>query len=158
MSKLTLRALTPDRTLIDREVDYVLLRACEGDMGILPGHQPCTVLLADGVMRAYVEKKEVDSLMIMGGFATVKDDRVVVLSNLAERPDRFQQLLEDLERERLENAKIEERSELEINRAQSALRRALVGNEGSSYAILKGNEDQTSEKPEDGEGDEEEGS
>lgn len=148
MSKLHLKALTPDRTLLEEEVDYVLLRAYEGDMGILPGHQACTVLLADGVMRAYVEKKEVDSLMIVGGFATVQDDTVVILSSLAERPEKFEQMLADLEQQRLENAKIEEKSELEIQRAQTALRRALVGKEGSSYAILKGNEDQSTEKPE----------
>ena len=138
---LTLKVLTPDRTVLARGVDEVILRTCEGDLGILPGHEPCSVLLDYGVLRAYDGKDQVEVIAVMRGFATVRDNEVVVLSAVAERPDRIEALLEDMERQRTESKRREERFDLEITRAETALRRALVGMDISSHAILRGNEE-----------------
>lgn len=141
---LRLRVLTPTRTVLDQEVDFVLLRTKEGDMGVLHGHEPSAVLLDIGVLRAYVDKKQTDILAVMGGFATVRDNQVTVMSDIAEPPDKIEAAIARRERERAENQLREQGADLEMRRAESALRRTLVQMDVSSYAIIKGKE----EKPE----------
>jgi len=129
--------LTPDRTVLSRAVDQVILRTSEGDLGILPGHEPCSVILDYGVLRAYDGKNQADVIAVMRGFATVRDNEVVVLSAVAERPDQIEALLEDMERQQVENKRREERFDIEIIRAEIAMRRALVGMDISSHSILR---------------------
>jgi len=133
--------LTPDRTVLSRAVDQVILRTSEGDLGILPGHEPCSVILDYGVLRVYDGKNQADVIVVMRGFATVQDNEVVVLSAVAERPDQIEALLEDMERQQVENKRREERFDIEIIRAEIAMRRALVGMDISSHAILRGNKE-----------------
>jgi len=129
--------LTPDRTVLSRAVDQVILRTSEGDLGILPGHEPCSMILDYGVLRAYDGKNQADVIAVMRGFATVRDNEVVVLSAVAERPDQIEALLEDMERQQVENKRREERFDIEIIRAEIAMRRALVGMDISSHSILR---------------------
>lgn len=136
-NSLTLRVLTPDRTVLSRAVDQVILRTSEGDLGILPGHEPCSMILDYGVLRAYDGKNQADVIAVMRGFATVRDNEVVVLSAVAERPDQIEALLEDMERQQVENKRREERFDIEIIRAEIAMRRALVGMDISSHSILR---------------------
>lgn len=140
-NSLTLRVLTPDRTVLSRAVDQVILRTSEGDLGILPGHEPCSMIMDYGVLRAYDGKNQADVIAVMRGFATVRDNEVVVLSAVAERPDQIEALLEDMERQQVENKRREERFDIEIIRAEIAMRRALVGMDISSHAILRGNKE-----------------
>ena len=140
-NSLTLRVLTPDRMVLSRAVDQVVLRTCEGDLGILPGHEPCSMIMDYGVLRAYDGKNQADVIAVMRGFATVRDNEVVVLSAVAERPDQIEALLEDMERQQVENKRREERFDIEIIRAEIAMRRALVGMDISSHAILRGNKE-----------------
>jgi len=129
--------LTPDRTVLSRAVDQVILRTSEGDLGILPGHEPCSMIMDYGVLRAYDGKNQADVIAVMRGFATVRDNEVVVLSAVAERPDQIEALLEDMERQQVENKRREERFDIEIIRAEIAMRRALVGMDISSHSILR---------------------
>jgi len=123
--------------VLSRAVDQVVLRTCEGDLGILPGHEPCSVILDYGVLRVYDGKNQADVIVVMRGFATVQDNEVVVLSAVAERPDQIEALLEDMERQQVENKRREERFDIEIIRAEIAMRRALVGMDISSHSILR---------------------
>lgn len=138
MGKLTLRALAPDRTVLEQEADFLVLRTVEGELGVLPGHEPCALMLDNGMLRVYEDKKQTASLVVLTGVATVEGDTVTVLSPLMERPDRIEALLADLERQREEKQKQEERSALEIHRAETALRRMLVEQDVSAYSVMRG--------------------
>lgn len=133
--KLRMRTLTPGGTLFEEEADRVIVRTTEGDIGILPGHESLAARLVEGDLRIKTGSGE-EVFTVLGGFLTVERDKVVVMSALADRPGRIEEALADLERQRLENKRDEERSELEVARAQMAIRRALVGQEVSAYAIL----------------------
>ena len=39
------RMLTPTRTMFDDDVEMVIFRAEDGDVGIMPGHTPLTTVL-----------------------------------------------------------------------------------------------------------------
>ena len=132
-----LRAVTPDRILLEEEVSMIVFRTVKGDMGILQGHEPCTVMLDSGVMRVRRDSGE-EIYLVSGGFAMVDRNQVVVMSSLAEHADRMEALLQDIEAQRLKRKKEGERWESEITRAEIAIRRVLLGQEISAYSILKG--------------------
>lgn len=140
MSKLEFVAITPDRTVMKKEVDYVVLRTAEGELGVLPGHEACCLRLADDVVKLYQARQQTDTLAVLEGFATIRDNRVAVIAAVAERPERLEALLAEMERKRREKEKQEERSALEIHRVETALRRILVQSDVSAYSVLRGNE------------------
>jgi len=139
-NKLHLKIITPVRIIFDQEADFVLLRTTKGDLGVLPGHEPYAVLLANGVLRAVMGKEE-DVFEVRGGSAVIQDDEVVVLTELAGRPEEIEGLLAGMEREREQRRQREEAANLEMRRAEEALRRALVHMEASTDAIIRGHEE-----------------
>ncbi len=83
---LTVRVITPDKTVWDSEVEEVILPSTSGQLGILSGHAPLLTALDTGVMRVR-PNKEWKSIAIMGGFAEVEQDEIKVLVNSAEAGD-----------------------------------------------------------------------
>jgi len=139
-NKLRLKIITPGQTVFDRETNFVLLRTTKGDMGVLPGHEPYAVLLADGLLRASVDKQE-EVFEVRGGFAVIQDDEVAVMTGLAGRPEEMEALLAGMEREREQRRQREEAANLEMRRVEEALRRALVHMEVSTDALIRGHEE-----------------
>lgn len=128
--KIKLQIVTPVRKLYDKEVDMVIIRGSEGDLGILPGHQAITTALGYGLMKIKNDSDELVAI-VFGGFAEINPNQITILSDGAEWPD-------EIDVKRAEEAK--ERAEKHLKsgdantyRAELALRRALVRIEGSSY-------------------------
>jgi len=78
-----LEIVSPERLLLSRPVDMVVIPASEGEMGVLPNHAPMIVLLRGGTIRLYEGNKVVEQLFVTGGFAEVTTTRVTVLANEA---------------------------------------------------------------------------
>lgn len=83
---LTVRVIAPDKTVWDAIAQEVILPSTTGQLGILPGHAPLLTALDTGVMRVRAEKEWV-AIALMGGFAEVESDEVIVLVNGAQRGD-----------------------------------------------------------------------
>ena len=83
---LTVRVVAPDSTVWDAEADEVILPSTTGQLGILSGHAPLMTALDVGVMRVRPGKDWV-AIALMGGFAEVENDEVIILVNGAERGD-----------------------------------------------------------------------
>ena len=64
------------------QVDMVIMRCTNGDLGVLPGRLPCTMVLDSGIMRIYDEDKE-SYMAVKGGVANVSNDVVTILSESA---------------------------------------------------------------------------
>lgn len=141
MKQLRFRLMTPKSTLFDDDVGFVLLRTTKGDMGILPGHAPYAALLAEGMLRIFAEKQELDAFRVYGGTASVQDNVLTVLTPFAGRPEELEALLAEQEEARSQRRLREAAANLEMHRAEEALRRALVHLEVSADAILKGHEE-----------------
>lgn len=82
---LQLDVITPERRLLSEEVDAVTVPGLGGELGILPGHTPLISQLQTGVL-SYTRGGESRRLLVSGGFVEVNDDRVSVLTDLAELP------------------------------------------------------------------------
>jgi F-type H+-transporting ATPase subunit epsilon len=100
--RLTLELVTPEKVAWSAPADFVVLPAHDGEMGVLPGHQPFLVQLAAGEVRV-TDKDEVRRFAVSGGFAEVKDDAVALFAETAETAEQI-----DAERARqaLERAKL----------------------------------------------------
>ena len=131
---MRLELATPTRQLVSAEADEVVAPGSEGYFGVLPGHAPFLTTLGSGEV-SYRHGREEGHLAVIGGFAEVQDDRVMILAETAERP-------EEIDRERAEQARqrAEQRlagrnpqgrlpeagGEIDYARAVAALARALA--------------------------------
>jgi len=83
---LTVRVISPDRSVWDSTADEVILPSATGQLGILTGHAPLLTALETGVMRVRSDKNWTP-IALMGGFAEVENNEVTILVNGAERGD-----------------------------------------------------------------------
>jgi F-type H+-transporting ATPase subunit epsilon len=83
---LKLEIVTPERRVLDTEVDFVSLPTASGEAGILPNHAPLISALKPGIL-TYTRKAETDKLAVSAGFAEVSSDTVSVLVDSAEAAD-----------------------------------------------------------------------
>ena len=84
---LTVRVIAPDKTVWDSQAEEVILPSTTGQLGILGGHAPMLTALDTGVMRVRSDKNTWIPIALMGGFAEVDADEVIILVNAAERGD-----------------------------------------------------------------------
>jgi F-type H+-transporting ATPase subunit epsilon len=125
-TKLTLEIVTPDRSLVNEQVDEVQLPGSEGYFGVLPGHAPLLATLQVGELW-YRVGAEKHFLAIAFGFVEVLPERVTVLAQIAERPQEI-----DVTRAEAAKKRAEERlarspqTDVDFERARLALMKSLV--------------------------------
>lgn len=105
MATIRLEVVTPERVVLEDDVDIVVARGADGDLGVLHGHEPLITPLAIGEMMYRTDGEE-RHLAILGGFMEVRPDKVVVLADVAERS-------EEIDRERAEAARARAESALD---------------------------------------------
>ena len=80
---LHLRVVTPDRLLLDEEVDEVTAPGTAGGFGVLPNHITFLSSLQPGRL-TYKRGGQPRTLAVSGGFAEVVDNAMAVLADSAE--------------------------------------------------------------------------
>jgi F-type H+-transporting ATPase subunit epsilon len=132
-ARITLELVTPERLAFNGEVDFVVLPAWEGEMGVLPGHVPFLVQLKPGEVR-YTDRGQTACFAVSGGFAEVTRGRVALFAETAEMSDAID---EERARQALERAKAELQKRnldsLTLAQAHFALRRAQVRLQVAQY-------------------------
>jgi F-type H+-transporting ATPase subunit epsilon len=120
---LTVELVAADRTVWSGEATMVIARTTEGDLGVLRGHQPTLSVLTDAVVEISPEEGPVVVATVDGGFLSVANDRVSILSEhalLAEEIDI------DEARTELETARnligSDDEAERRIRRAEARIR------------------------------------
>ena len=83
--RLTLELATPSRLVISAEVDEVVIPGSAGYFGVLPGHAPLLATLGIGEVTYRVGRDEYH-VAASGGFAEVRNDKVIILADVAEAP------------------------------------------------------------------------
>jgi len=78
---ITLEIISPEKLLLSRPVDMVVIPGTEGDLGILPGHSKLITGLRGGLVDLYQNNKITDRFFVSGGFAEVTEDRCSVLAD-----------------------------------------------------------------------------
>nr|UNJ15626.1 ATP synthase CF1 epsilon subunit [Cyanidiaceae sp.] len=80
---LTVKVITPDRTVWEKTVEEIILPSSTGQLGVLMNHAPLLTALDIGVMRARVANEWVP-LVLLGGFAQIDNNLVTIIVSDAE--------------------------------------------------------------------------
>ena len=121
---LTVEIVTPDRRAYEGTADGVTLPTSLGSIGILPGHQPITAIIAAGEVLVMLDGK-VSRLAIDQGFVRVVSDKVSVVTEAAIDETKID--LEARAREAVEAARGQKDIDpVEIAKMEQILRFALV--------------------------------
>jgi F-type H+-transporting ATPase subunit epsilon len=120
---LTVDIVSPERVLYTGEADMVVCRTSEGEIAFLPGHVPFLGALGIGVVRILLPERGEQAAAVHGGFVEVANDRVIVLSDVAELAERI-----DIDRARRAQQRAEGRlsADPDDEEAQAALLRATT--------------------------------
>ncbi len=120
---LEVQVVSPERVLYEGQAEMVVCRTSDGEIAFLPGHVPLLGALGIAKVRAILPEGGEEAVAVHGGFVEMSRDRVIVLSDVAERR-------EQIDVERAQTARARAESELAANEedeeAQAALARALV--------------------------------
>jgi F-type H+-transporting ATPase subunit epsilon len=83
MATLTVRVVAADREVWAGEASMLVARTVEGELGVLPGHEPFLGVLAEGDVRIHT-----DNGIILAkadrGFLSVENNTVMVVASQAE--------------------------------------------------------------------------
>jgi F-type H+-transporting ATPase subunit epsilon len=128
---LNVALVSPERILFTGEADMVVCRTTDGEIAFLTGHAPLVGALGIGTVRVKQADGEEVRAAVHGGFVEVRDNRVSILSDVAELPDQI-----DVERARRAREEAERRVQAGDNAgAEAALRRAHVRLELAGQAV-----------------------
>jgi F-type H+-transporting ATPase subunit epsilon len=75
--------VSPERLLVSRAVEMVVVPGVEGDFGVLPGHAPLVSEVRPGVIAVFTDGKVDERIFVAGGFAEVTAERCTVLAEQA---------------------------------------------------------------------------
>jgi F-type H+-transporting ATPase subunit epsilon len=121
---MNVELVAPDRKIWTGEAEMVIARTTEGDIGILPNHEPMLGVLVESPVR--IKRTEADELVaaVHGGFLSVTRDTVSVLAEVVE-------LAEEIDaaraRQSLEDAKSGDDDEAKAKARRATARLRTVG-------------------------------
>lgn len=120
-----LRIITPDRVFYEGEVEMVEFNTTEGEIGVLPGHIPLTVIVKPGILRIDEPdgKKEA---ALHAGFAEILPEGITILAEIIEWPDEIDEQRAEAALERAQERLRNKNSQTDIARAETALQRAIA--------------------------------
>lgn len=125
-SSFELKIITPDRVFYEGAVDMLEMNTTEGEIGVLPGHIPMTVIIKPGVAKIYETNGETKEAAIHAGFVEILPDKVTVLAEIAEWPGEIDASRAEAARARAEARLQEKDPSMDMQRAEIALLRAIA--------------------------------
>lgn len=124
MRKMPIEIVTPERKVYESEVDLIIARGGDGDLGILAGHTPVVTTLKVSHLRLKNDGQET-VIAVSGGFLEVKPEKVTVLAEAAELPEEIDVERATRSKERAQRRLSASNESLDHSRAELALARAL---------------------------------
>lgn len=120
-----LRIITPDRIFYEGQVNMVEFNTTEGEVGILPGHIPMTVIVKPGIL--YITETEGEKeAALHAGFAEILPNQITILAEIIEWPEEIDEKRAEAAKERAEERLRIKSAETDVVRAEIALLRAIT--------------------------------
>lgn len=121
---LTIQVVTPEREVeVANDVELVVAKGVEGDVGIMPGHAPLLIALGLGPLTIVRADGRREVMAVDGGFLQVSRNQVIVLAEYAVLPEEIDAA--EMERE-LEELRRQAASEAESGAVNRRIARAEV--------------------------------
>ncbi|MET4639462.1 F0F1 ATP synthase subunit epsilon [Mycetocola sp. 2940] len=83
MATLNVSVVGADQEIWSGTASMVIARTVEGEIGILPGHEPMLAILAEGEVRVTAESGEKITARAADGFLSVDNNTVTVVAGNA---------------------------------------------------------------------------
>ncbi|WP_297963486.1 ATP synthase F1 subunit epsilon [uncultured Anaerovibrio sp.] len=131
MATIKLEIVSPDKVVYSADIDMLIVRSTDGELGILPHHAPLVTGLVPHAMRVKLEGTE-KLVAVGGGFMEVQPEKISVLASVAELPEEIDEARarKSMERakQRIHDYKAggEARGDINLLRAEASLQRALA--------------------------------
>ena len=122
---LQLEIVTPDRLLVNEQVEEVEIPGKSGYLEALPLHAPLITELAPGEL-TYKRGGTVNRLAVSWGFAEVLPDKVTILAQTAERPEEINVQRAQEAKQKAEEQLVHPKPDTDYDAALAALQRADV--------------------------------
>lgn len=95
MEKIHLRVVNPNKLVFDGDVDNIILRTTEGDVGIMRNHINYFASLSTGFLRIFINNNE-QKAICSGGFVQVSENNINVISQYCD-------FISNIEKDDIEN-------------------------------------------------------
>jgi len=126
VSTFLLEVVTPERKVYAEQVNMIIAKGVEGELGILPNHIPLVTPLKIAPITVKKQGTKDELIAVNGGFMEVRKDKVVILAESAELPEQIDieraQAAKERAQKRLSAAK---QDDIDFKRAELALQRAM---------------------------------
>lgn len=123
MATIRLEIITAERLVYADDVEIVVAPGAEGQLGILPRHTPLMTALQPGEIMVR-KNGEPTYLAVTGGFMEVMGNKVTILADACERSEEIDEARAQAAMERARAQLARRESDLELQRAVIAVRRA----------------------------------
>ncbi len=118
--------ITPDKILFDGDVEQVIVRTTEGDVGILAGHENYVANLPAGVLKITLAGGEVKYSAIAGGILKVSYEKTTrIITTASEWGEDIDVIWANRSKEDALNKIKQAKTDSEMSRAELKLKRAL---------------------------------
>lgn len=124
-NNIHLRIITPDRMFFEGDVDMVEFNTTEGEIGVLPGHIPLTVIIKPGIL-VFNDGEGEKEAALHSGFAEILPERVTILAEIIEWPEEIDEQRAEAALHRAKERIAGNKPETDMVRAQAALMRAMA--------------------------------
>ena len=119
------KIITPDRIFYTGEAEMVEFNTTDGAIGVYKNHIPVTTVLAPGALIIHEAEGETVAA-IHAGFAEILGSQVTFLAEIAEWPEEIDVARAEKAKERAEGRLAGKAADVDLARAEFALRKALT--------------------------------
>ena len=120
-----LKVLTPNAAVLDTDVEQIIARSIDGEIGILPDHIPVITPLSIAPFQ-YWEAGERKVAAVLGGMMEVSKEGVTVISDHAALAENIDLVTAEKEKELAQAKLSQKKDKVDIQKAEMELTRLLV--------------------------------
>lgn len=126
--------VTPEQIVLKEAVVRATIPTTSGELTILPDHIPLVSVLRPGLIEVEKNNREVEIMVISGGFLEVQSDKIIILADYAERAASLDEEVIKSARVKAEKAKLDakNRDDVEFTNISAKLEVELLKNKALS--------------------------
>ena len=120
-----LKVITPNAIVLDQDVEQIIARTIDGEVGVLPEHIPLITPLSVAPFQ-YWEKGERKIAVVLGGMMEVSKEGVTIISDHAALAEDIDTVMAEKEKELAEAKLAQKKDKVDVQKAEMELTRLLV--------------------------------
>ena len=120
-----LKVITPNNIVLDTDVEQIIARSVDGEIGILPEHIPLITPLSTAPFQ-YFSGGERKVAAVLGGMMEVSKEGVTIISDHAALAENIDSVVAEKEKEIAQAKLAQKKDKIDVQKAEMELTRLLV--------------------------------